>query len=95
VQYAKEAFNINLKDRLEGVTVENDDALKVIKRYDVPHAFHFIDPPYVGSNMGHYSNMFNETHLKELLELCTMLEGKFMLTMYPNEVIESYASSHG
>jgi DNA adenine methylase len=68
---------------------------QIIKRYDCPQAWHFIDPPYIGSNMGHYSGMFNEQSLIELLELCTTLQGKFMLTMYPHEEIRQYAERNG
>lgn len=89
---AKEIFNSDLKRLLEISTIECDDAFKVIIRYDCIHAFHFIDPPYVGSDMGHYSGMFNEQNLTELLLLCTKLQGKFMLTMYPNDVINEYAN---
>jgi len=92
---AKEAFNDDLRARLSTLTIEHDDALKIIKRYDIPEAFHFVDPPYVGSNMGHYSNMFNDSNLRDLLDLLTTVKGKFMLTMYPNEVIQSYVNKHG
>ncbi len=94
VFYAKEAFNLTLRERLECATIEQDDAFKVLVRYDTADAFHFIDPPYVGSNMGHYVNMFNEQSLDLLLELCATLKGKFMLTMYPNEAIERAAKKH-
>ncbi|GAB6011434.1 DNA adenine methylase [Viscerimonas tarda] len=80
-----------LKNLLEKTTIECDDAFKIIARYDCPQAFHFIDPPYVGSNMGHYSGMFNEQNLTDLLNLCATLKGKFMLTMYPNEIIKEFA----
>lgn len=93
--YAKEAFGLPLKERLERTTIECDDAMRVLKRHDTPEAFHFIDPPYVGSNMGHYTGMFNDGNLKQLLEICETLKGKFMLTMYPNEVIESFATRNG
>lgn len=88
--YAKDAFNLSLKERLECVTIEQDDAMKVLERFDTSEAFHFIDPPYVGSNMGHYKDMFNEQNLLELLDVCVRLKGKFMLTMYPNEVIKEF-----
>ena len=45
--------------------------------------------------MGHYSGMFNDQNLKELLELCEILQGKFMLTMYPNEEIQTFAERNG
>ena len=41
--------------------------------------------------MGHYSGMFNEQNLQELLELLASLQGKFMLTMYPNDLISKQA----
>jgi DNA adenine methylase len=84
-----------LKKRIENATVECDDALTVIRRFDCPDAFHFIDPPYVGSCMGHYAGMFNEQNLCELLDLCAVLKGKFMLTMFPHDTIRSYAARYG
>ncbi|MDR2146072.1 MAG: DNA adenine methylase [Tannerella sp.] len=96
VQNAKSILeNRDMQSLLEQATVECDDALAVIRRYDCPEAFHFIDPPYVGSNMAHYAGMFNERSLIELLDLCTALKGKFMLTMYPNETIREYAAKYG
>jgi DNA adenine methylase len=94
VRCAKELINDDLRSLLECSTIECDDAFKVIKRYDVSGAWHFIDPPYVGSNMGHYTGMFNEQNLVDLLELCTTLQGKFMLTMYPNDTVREYANRH-
>lgn len=83
-----------IRHRLEQCTIEQDNAFKVIQRYDTPDTFHFIDPPYVGRNMGHYAGMFNEENLHELLELLTDIQGKFMLTMYPNESIQQYATTN-
>lgn len=78
-----------MKTPMEACTIEQDDALKVIERYDTPDTFHFIDPPYVGRNMGHYAGMFNEENLYDLLELLTGIQGKFMLTMYPDSLISN------
>lgn len=88
---AKKEFTATLCERLENVTIENRDALKVIESYDKKEAFHFVDPPYVGSNCGHYQNMFNEDDLKQLLELLVTVKGKFMLTMFPDPMIERFA----
>ncbi|MDR2147707.1 MAG: DNA adenine methylase [Tannerella sp.] len=84
-----------LKRLLEHATIECDDAFAIIRRYDCADAFHFLDPPYVGSDMAHYTGMFNEQNLEELLYLCTSLKGKFMLTMYPNRVIREYSDRCG
>jgi DNA adenine methylase len=88
---AKLLITDELIDLLENTTIECDDALKVINRFDESFAFFFIDPPYVGANMGHYSGMFNEQNLSELLELLSKIKGKFMLTMYPHDLIKSFA----
>jgi DNA adenine methylase len=45
--------------------------------------------------MGHYKGMFNEQNMIELLDLCARLKGKFMLTMYPCELIQRYVDKHG
>lgn len=80
---------------LEKCTIEHDDAFKVLARFDTPTTFHFVDPPYVGSNMGHYTGMFNEDDLNRLLEILSGIQGKFMLTMYPHDLIREYAERFG
>jgi DNA adenine methylase len=91
----KTNFTDELKSRLEKTTIEQDDALKIIKRYDCPEAFHFIDPPYVGTDMAHYKGMFGEDNLLELLRLLVNVQGKFMLTMFPNDKIKNFADANG
>ena len=91
---AKDAFTEKLCDRLSKVTIEKSNAIKVIQRFDVEHAFHFVDPPYINSNCGHYEGMFNHEDLIMLLKALTRVKGKFMLTMYPHEEIDCYASKH-
>jgi DNA adenine methylase len=44
--------------------------------------------------MGHYSGMFNDQNLVELLDLLSKIKGKFMLTMYPNETIKQYVDNN-
>ena len=91
---AKNDFTEYLCSRLENVTIENRDALEVISCYDNPDAFHFVDPPYVNSDCGHYEGSFNEQNLEDLLKLLENIKGKFMLTMFPLPMIEEYANSN-
>lgn len=88
---AKDNFTEMLCQRLEYVTVENKNALDVLLKYDSEDTFHFVDPPYVGSDCGHYSGMFCETHLANLLTILGSIKGKFMLTMFPNDLIKEAA----
>lgn len=91
LQNAKDEFTEQICRRLENVTIENRDALDVIRTYDNPEAFHFVDPPYINSDCGHYEGSFNEQNMEDLLKLLEALKGKFMLTMFPLSMIEDYA----
>lgn len=95
INNAKAQFTDDLKKLLELCTIEHDDAFKVIQRYDTPETFHFVDPPYVNCDMGHYKNMFDNNDLERLLNLLSQIKGKFMLTMYPNQKISDFAKRFG
>lgn len=95
VNNAKDEFTLQLSARLERVTIENRDALEVIKCYDCADAFQFVDPPYVNSDCGHYEDSFSEYDMEELLKLLSLIKGKFMLTMFPHDLIEHYSKLHG
>ena len=88
---AKDEFTEQLCNRLDNVTIENRDALQVIDCYDSDNTFHFVDPPYINSDCGHYEGCFNEQNMEDLLKLLSRIEGKFMLTMFPLEMIGDYA----
>lgn len=92
---AKDDFTVQLSRRLENVTIENRDALEVIECYDSEKAFHFVDPPYINSDCGHYEGSFNEQNMNELLMLLECVKGRFMLTMFPLPMIEDYANKNG
>ena len=92
---AKDEFTEYLCARLENVTIENRDALEVIQCYDNPDAFHFVDPPYINSDCGHYEGSFNEKNMEDLLKLLEIVKGKFILTMFPLPMIEDYANKNG
>ena len=92
---AREAFTEELCRRLEHVVVECEDGVHLIKRYDTPDAFHFVDPPYVGSDCGHYNGTFDEADFMRLLGTLASVRGKFMLTMFPHPEIERFAARYG
>ncbi len=93
-QGKKEQVTKELAQRFEGVQIENTDALKILKLRDTVDTFHYIDPPYVGSNCGHYRN-YNEEDYRQLLSTLSNLKGKFLLSSYPSELLEQYTSKHG
>lgn len=77
------------------MTIENRDALEVISCYDSDRTFHFVDPPYVNSDCGHYEGSFNERNMEDLLKLLETVKGKFMLTMFPLDIIGDCALRNG
>jgi len=63
-------------------------AHKVILRYDTPEAFHYVDPPYFNSNMGHYAG-YTSIDFERDLDVLSKVKGKFLLSSYPSEILES------
>lgn len=92
---AKDQFTIKLAKRIENTQIESTNALRVIESRDTDNAFHFVDPPYINSDCGHYDGTFNLMDFEELLQLLTRLKGRFMLTMYPHDLIKEYATQYG
>jgi DNA adenine methylase len=82
-------INEDLRKRLELVQIENMDAVKLIKSKDSVNTFFYIDPPYVGADQGHYGG-YTQEHFNNLLELLSTIKGKFLLSSYPNDVLDGY-----
>ena len=83
-----------LEQRLGNTQIECNDANKVILSRDTPNTFHYIDPPYIDSNQGHYAG-YVEMDFKELLNTLSMVQGKFLLSTYPSGILSEYAKSNG
>lgn len=79
------------QERMKRVTIESYDALKVIKTYDSPETFFYLDPPYVSSDQGHYSGYTIED-FKALLDVCANMKGKFLISSYPEPLLVEYRS---
>ncbi|MCM1302096.1 MAG: hypothetical protein NC250_01180 [Alistipes senegalensis] len=88
----KDEFTAQLCGRLERVTIENSNALNVIAAYDAPDAFHFVDLPRVNSDCDHYKGIFSEQNMEQFLQLLETVKGKFMLTMFPFNMIDRYTN---
>ena len=90
IQNAKDDLTIAFQKRLEHTQIECTDALRIIRSRDTKETFHFVDPPYIGTDCGHYANAFDESNFKELLGLLSTLEGKYMLTMFPHPILAEF-----
>lgn len=89
----RKAFTKELSDRLERVILDCNDALKVIKSHDCKETFFYIDPPYVGAYQGHYEG-YTEYDFENLLELLSKIEGKFLLSSYDSEMLQSFVKAN-
>lgn len=90
----RENFTGAYEKRLEKVQIECADALYVIESRDHENAFFYCDPPYIGSDMGHYKG-YTEADYEALLRLLSRIKGKFLLSSYPSALLERYSAEHG
>lgn len=83
-----------MASRLENTTIECNDANRVLKLFDTEETFHYIDPPYINADQGHYSG-YTEECFKKLLDTISALKGKFLLSSYPSTILTQYISKCG
>lgn len=85
----KERVTIDLAKRLEGVQVENVDAIDLIRRRDTTDTVFYLDPPYILTSQAHYKG-YTTTMYKQLLDTLSNLKGQFLLSSFPNDVLDEY-----
>jgi len=90
----RDGFLPKYERRLREVEILNRDALDVIKLKDSPRTLFYCDPPYVSSDCGHYAG-YTEENFRELLEVLSGIEGKFLLSSYPELVLMEYRERFG
>ena len=66
------------KDRLENVDILNKDYKEVIKKYDSPSTFFYLDPP-VRAQTGKFN--FPAIDINEIADVCKSIKGKFLLSL--------------
>jgi len=90
----REAFTEDLAIRLQGVQLECTDAIRIIESRDRPDSFFYCDPPYVGSDCGHYDG-YSQADFDALLTTLSRIQGKFLLSSYPNKRLTEFIKEHG
>lgn len=68
-------------ERLQYVTISCTDALKVIEQRDSEDAFFYLDPPYPGTDCGHYGG-YTLKDLQSLVDRLATIKGRFILSNY-------------
>lgn len=77
----KKLSNEKITSRLKKLTVENLDCVAVIKKYDSPDTFFYVDPPYYAKEH-YYTQAFNREKHQELALCLNNIQGKFALSYY-------------
>ena len=72
----KQAF-----ERLAAVTLENLPFENCIARYDRPHTFFYLDPPYFGCENSYGRGLFERADFERLAGQLAGLKGKFLLSL--------------
>lgn len=94
IQNKIDAFQEELSERLRYTQIEQNDAHKVIKSRDTADTFVYADPPYIDTDQGHYGGYTHE-HFKRDLNALSSMEGKFLLSTYPSDILNEYIKDNG
>jgi len=89
----KKMFCEKLSSRFDNTIIENMDAVELLKLYDTPSAFFYIDPPYFNANMGHYAG-FTAADFETLLLTLSQIKGKFLLSCYESDLLKNYLENN-
>ena len=71
-------------DRMQSVGLACQDALKFIKQFDSPQTFFYCDPPYPGTDQGHYAG-YKEEDLANLANTLNSCMGSAIVSCYPHD----------
>lgn len=89
----REAFTEDFAIRLQNVQIECTDALRIINSRDSKDSFFYCDPPYYNSDCGHYDG-YSKDDFEALLKQLANLEGKFLLSSYPSDILKQYTKQY-
>lgn len=68
-------------NRVAEVNFSCTDALKCIDQFDSPQTFFYVDPPYPGTNQGHYAG-YRQSDFNLLVDKLKDIQGSFILSCY-------------
>lgn len=85
-------------ERLQGVVIENRDALDVIRTHDGDDTLHYVDPPYVHSTRDRgkdYAHEMGDDGHADLAETLRSVRGRVVLSGYASGLYDDlYAGWH-
>jgi len=90
----REEFTYEYAVRLQNVQIECADALRIIRSRDTRQSFFYCDPPYIGTDMGHYDG-YTEDDFDALIAVLERIEGKFLLSSFRNKPLQEAVKRNG
>jgi len=90
----RNSFTEDYAIRIQNAQIECTDALRIIRSRDRADSFFYCDPPYYNSDCGHYDG-YSIEDFEMLLKTLSSIEGKFMLSSYPSNILKQYTKQHG
>lgn len=75
--------------RLSRVYIENSPYERILQRFDKPHTFFYLDPPYWGYEDYYGKGIFNREDFDKLATLFKKVRGKFMMSINDTPEIRS------
>lgn len=90
----RDRFTQEYAIRLQNVQLECTDALYIVQSRDGTNSFFYCDPPYIGSDCGHYDG-YTEEDYERLLKVLENVKGKFLLSSYPSGLLAKFIKRNG
>lgn len=86
-----------LIERLQGVVIENRDAIECMRQHDEPHTLHYVDPPYVHDTRAlkqhrtpqSYRHEMTDTQHAQLVESLKGLRGMVVVSLYEHPIYDA------
>jgi DNA adenine methylase len=94
LQNKRADFSIDYAIRLQQVQIECCDALRIIRTRDTAETFFYLDPPYVGTDQGHYDG-YSQEDFDALLATLETLKGRFLLSSFRNKNLAEFTQRNG
>ena len=84
IQPIKSNYGNKYNERLKHTIILNKDYKEVIKKYDSPQSFFYLDPPYsMSEDYKYYDNQY--ININELYELLKNIKGRFLFSYDDNK----------
>jgi DNA adenine methylase len=82
---------LKIHDRLKNVAILNRDWKDIVEKYDSEDVLFYIDPPYVletRNSEGVYAYEMTDEEHEELVDICSGLKGRVIISGYKNRIYE-------